>query len=59
LSVTVHVTVPLNATPVLRLTPGPTRWKSWLDERSRTVIAYLPASSVETAFPAGLRREIV
>src|SRR5207244_7049190 len=31
---------------VVLLTPGPLRWKLWIDERSRMMITYLPAFTV-------------
>jgi hypothetical protein len=33
-SFTVHFVVPVPVTLVLLLTPGPVRWKSWIDARS-------------------------
>jgi hypothetical protein len=36
-------------------TPGPFRWKSWIGERSETVIRYTPGRSVFTGRPPCLR----
>src|SRR3954452_24712144 len=43
---TVHFVVPVPATLVFLSTPGPVRWKSWIDARSRMVITYVPAFTV-------------
>src|SRR5258708_29760547 len=43
---TVHLVVPVPVTLVFLLTPGPVRWKSWIDARSWMVIAYVPAFTV-------------
>src|SRR3954471_11797810 len=40
---TVHFVVPVPLTLVFLSTPGPVRWKSWIDARSWIVIAYVPA----------------
>src|SRR3954471_11454800 len=45
-SFTVHFVVPVPGTLVFLLTPGPVRWKSWIDARSRMVIVYVPALTV-------------
>ena len=50
-SVTRHVTVPVNSTPVASFTPGPWRWKLWKSERSVTSISYVPGSSCVTRSP--------
>src|SRR5262245_34406336 len=51
LSVTVHVNVPCEPTPVFLFTPGPLRWKLWMFERSLTTILYLPAFRLVTFWP--------
>src|SRR3954451_4577696 len=42
-NLTIHFVVPLPLTLVFLSTPGPVRWKSWIDARSWMVIAYVPA----------------
>ena len=41
--VRVNVFVPVPPTDVFTSTPGPVRWKSWLDDLSATTIFALPA----------------
>src|SRR4051812_36756225 len=43
---TVHFVVPVPGTLVCLLTPGPDRWKSWIDARSWMVITYVPDFTV-------------
>src|SRR3989440_12695495 len=45
-SFTVHFVVPVPVTLVVLSTPGPVRWKSWIDARSWMVITYIPALTV-------------
>src|SRR6266550_2868972 len=45
-SLTVHFVVRTAGTLVVLLTPGPVRWKLWIDERSRMMTTYLPAFTV-------------
>src|SRR5712691_5458857 len=52
LSLTVHVWLPVNGTVVFLLTPGPKRWKLWIEDLSSTRIVYVPALSVFTTLPA-------
>src|SRR3954452_4479063 len=42
-NLSVHFVVPVPLTLVFLSTPGPVRWKSWIDARSWMVIAYVPA----------------
>src|SRR2546430_5832569 len=51
-SFTVHVAVPVNATPVVLATPGPTRWKLWIADLSLTRTTYVPCLSFLTILPA-------
>src|SRR5688572_30552287 len=47
--------VPVKSTPVrTRLTPGPLRWKLWLDERSVILNRWVPALSRLTFLPPDL-----
>ena len=55
LSFTVQETVPVKATSVVLSTPGPVRWKSWMELLSFTVILYVPGLSVFTAAPSFVR----
>jgi hypothetical protein len=57
-SVTFHVAIPMNETVVVWSTPGPLRWKLWLDDWSLTVIVYDPAGSDVTAAPVESVKEI-
>ena len=57
--VTVHVTLPVEATVVARFTPGPERWKLCSRDRSLTWIVYAPAGICWTRLPFGNRSEIV
>ena len=59
LRVTVHVVVVLPPTDVFLLTPGPKRWKLWIEDLSSTLIVYLPLASFFTALPAEVLRVIV
>ena len=48
----VHVVSPLNETPVFLFSPGPKRWKLWIEALSSTLILYVPALIAFRSLPA-------
>ena len=59
MSLTVHVTVPRNLTPVFLFTPAPVRWKLSAFVLSLIVILYVPAVTTLAFAPAEVFSEIV
>ena len=58
-SVTVQLTMPVNAIPESSLTPGPDSANEWNSDWSLTLIVYVPGLSLVTAAPPAVRSEIV
>ena len=50
-NVTSQVSLPVPGTLVASSTPGPWRWKSWIEAISVTSIVYAPGASVVTGVP--------
>jgi hypothetical protein len=50
-NVTSQLVLPVASTPVVRSTPGPSRWKLWMVALSLTFTVYEPGASVVTGAP--------